>query len=255
MEIKEAESILGISRSQIRFYEKEGLICPTRGENNYRCYSDADITSLKKIVVLRKLGFSVDEIAAMQKGELTLCEATGGNIARLEEEIDRLQEALELSRTLVAENAAFETLDEERYWRTIHEKEQAGGRFANIARDFALFELEAFDTMWKWAFFTDFKRARTKFGVWKACLWLLALCVLRGVGKVLIWHESFWDGFLYPFAVFGVGSLILTPLYILSKKAPRAAAVIANIMAILIMAFLAFLVLFIVGAVVYSFFK
>lgn len=255
MEIKEVESILGLSRSQIRFYEKEGLISPTRGENNYRCYSDTDIAALKKIVVLRKLGFSVDEIAAMQKGDLSLAKAADDNIARLEEEIDRLQEALEFSHALAAENIAFETLDEERYWCAIHEKEQAGGRFADIAKDFALFELDAFDAMWKWAFFTDFKKMRFKHGVWKACLGLLGLCVLRGVGRVLIWHESFWDGFLYPFVVFGIGSLILMPLYILGKKAPRVAAVIGTIIVILGVAFLAFLVLFIVGAVIYSFFK
>lgn len=185
----------------------------------------------------------------MQTGELTLYEVTSGNIAKLEEEIDHLQEALELSRTLVAEHTAFETLDEDCYWRAIHEKERDGGRFADIAKDFALFELDAFDRMCKWVFFTDFKKMRAEHGILKACLGLLALCVLRGAGKVLIWHESFWDGFFYPSIVFGVASVIMVPLYILDKKTPRVAAVIGMVIGVAGIAFLAFLLLFIIGGI------
>ena len=68
MEIKEVEKLLSVSRSNIRFYEKVGLLNPARKENNYRNYNEEDIDALKKILVLRKLGFSVEEISEMQKG-------------------------------------------------------------------------------------------------------------------------------------------------------------------------------------------
>jgi len=87
MKIKELEEMLSVSRSNIRFYEKEGLLNPIRKENNYRNYSEQDITELKKILILRKLGFSVEEISAMQKGELSLPDAASQNIDRLEMEI------------------------------------------------------------------------------------------------------------------------------------------------------------------------
>ena len=48
MDIKEVEKRLSVSRANIRFYEKEGLISPQRKENNYRNYSEEDIAKLKK---------------------------------------------------------------------------------------------------------------------------------------------------------------------------------------------------------------
>jgi len=42
MTIKEVEQILGLPRATVRFYEKEGLIEPKRGENGYRDYSQMD---------------------------------------------------------------------------------------------------------------------------------------------------------------------------------------------------------------------
>jgi len=59
MTIKEVEEQLGLSRATIRFYEKEKLIVPQRSGNTYREYSEEDIVVIKKIVVLRKLGFQL----------------------------------------------------------------------------------------------------------------------------------------------------------------------------------------------------
>ena len=56
MKINEAEQLLGITKANIRFYEKEGLLSPSRNESGYREYSETDIRQLKQIVILRKLG-------------------------------------------------------------------------------------------------------------------------------------------------------------------------------------------------------
>ena len=50
MRINEAEELLGISKANIRFYEKQGLLTPQRGENRYRDYTDGDIDRLRQIV-------------------------------------------------------------------------------------------------------------------------------------------------------------------------------------------------------------
>jgi len=61
MTIKETEELTGLSRSNIRFYEKEKLIVPSRNENNsYRDYSEQDVENIKKIAYLRTLGLSID---------------------------------------------------------------------------------------------------------------------------------------------------------------------------------------------------
>lgn len=73
MTIKEAERITGLSRSNIRFYEKEKLISPERNENNgYREYSEEDIKTIQKIVYLRTLGISVEDIRRLSNKEAAL---------------------------------------------------------------------------------------------------------------------------------------------------------------------------------------
>lgn len=53
MTIKEVEELTGLSRSNVRFYEKERLIFPSRNEKNgYRDYSESDVENIKKIAYL-----------------------------------------------------------------------------------------------------------------------------------------------------------------------------------------------------------
>ena len=73
MTIKEVEELTGLSRSNIRFYEKEELIDPKRNEENgYRNYSEKDLSNIKKIAYLRTLGLSVDQIRKVIQHELDL---------------------------------------------------------------------------------------------------------------------------------------------------------------------------------------
>lgn len=63
MTIKEVEEKTGLTRSNIRFYEKEFLIKPIRNESNgYRVYSDENVEDIKKIAYLRTLGISIEDI-------------------------------------------------------------------------------------------------------------------------------------------------------------------------------------------------
>ncbi len=63
MTIKEVEEQTGLTRSNIRFYEREKLIEPTRNDKNgYRDYSESDIKNIKKIAYLRTLEISIEDI-------------------------------------------------------------------------------------------------------------------------------------------------------------------------------------------------
>ena len=243
MKIKEVEEQLGVSRSNIRFYEKEGLLSPDRKENNYRDYSEQDVAALKKILVLRKLGFTVEEIFSMQKGELALADAARGNIRRLEQEISSLQGALEITKSLSTVQSSFETLDQEGLWNEITQSEQSGRQFVDICKDWILFERDLFDGMWRRIFLYNFQKSRQRHGALIACGLLLLICLGRGIIGATVWQESFWKGFLYPFILFFIGSILFLPIYILSKKAPKAAAVVCTVILILGLAFLALCVL------------
>ena len=73
MTIKAVEERTGLSRSNIRFYEKEKLIEPSRNESNgYRDYSENDVENIKKIAYLRTLGISIEDIRNIISEKATL---------------------------------------------------------------------------------------------------------------------------------------------------------------------------------------
>jgi len=67
MLIKEVCKECKLTKKAVEYYEQEGLISPKIDENGYRNYSAEDVSILKEIGVLRKLGISIAEI----KGILT----------------------------------------------------------------------------------------------------------------------------------------------------------------------------------------
>ena len=125
-------------------------------------------------------------------------------------------------------------------------------RILDIGKGFWEWGCNTFDTTWKHVFFHDFKRSRAKHGTVIACGILLLLCVLRGIGKVLIWKESFWSGFLYPFFLALAATVMVLPLFLLSKKFPKVASIIATIFLGLGILFLAGILVLIIVLVIYS---
>ena len=68
MTIKEVEKKLNITRANIRFYEKEGLLQPKRCDNEYRDYSEDDLKRLEKILIFRKCNISIENIRLIFNG-------------------------------------------------------------------------------------------------------------------------------------------------------------------------------------------
>ena len=75
MTIKEMEARVGMSRTSIRFYETEGLIQPSRKDNGYRDYSEADAQVLQRVKLLRSMDVSLEEVKALADGSLSLTAA------------------------------------------------------------------------------------------------------------------------------------------------------------------------------------
>ena len=67
MQIKEVELLTGMTRANIRFYEKQGLLNRTnRNEYNYRDYTEEDVRQLQRIKLLRMLEVSMEDIKEMK---------------------------------------------------------------------------------------------------------------------------------------------------------------------------------------------
>ena len=60
--IGEMASLSSLSERTIRYYEEQGLIKAGRSEGGQRWYTDEDLVYLKRIIELKGLGFSIQEI-------------------------------------------------------------------------------------------------------------------------------------------------------------------------------------------------
>ena len=115
MTILEMEQRSGLERTNIRFYEREGLLTPERRDNGYRDYSEDDLQLLLKIRLLRRLGFSVDSIRALKDGDAALDEAIARRLAAIEGQRRELNATDRVCREMQQDGASFPTLDARRY--------------------------------------------------------------------------------------------------------------------------------------------
>ena len=97
-----------VSIRTIRYYDKIGLLKPTYvNDAGYRLYTDADFIILQKIIVLKNLGFSLDEIAIMTREEINIDNLKESFQLQLSlihqriEELKRIEASLEASSTLL----------------------------------------------------------------------------------------------------------------------------------------------------------
>lgn len=127
MTIKEVEQITGLTRSNIRFYEKEKLINPARNTSNgYREYSEKDIKTIKKVAYLRTLGISIEDIRRLSNKEADLYDVINMQRQALENQLSELENAKLMCEQILSskekinyENLNIETYvtDAENYWK------------------------------------------------------------------------------------------------------------------------------------------
>ena len=72
MKTHDVEQLLGITKQALIYYEKEGLIKPTRNKNNYREYNQNDIELLQLILTFRSMEISIDDIKLILSGDLSI---------------------------------------------------------------------------------------------------------------------------------------------------------------------------------------
>ena len=108
MNIKAAEELSGVSRQNIRFYEREGLLNPDRNpENDYREYQQEHIETLKMIRVMRMLDMPLDQIKLVLEGSISPAKAAKEQRQKLKAQQEQLSAAIRLCE----EWSAFQTME------------------------------------------------------------------------------------------------------------------------------------------------
>lgn len=225
MKINEVEKILDVSKATIRFYEKEGLLRPTRNTNSYRDYSDTDIQLPKKIIVLRKIGVPVENIKLVLHDELPLREVISQNMDSLHQQMEELAGALKLCATIHKQEESLASFDEEYYWKVIHEEEEKGNKFFDIVNDVIEFEKRVIAD----EFGLLDNEGKMKYPLGKSILIAVVMCLASG----LLWFflsgmdvNEFIEGFTFPVVCIIISSIFGLPVFFLEKKHPKAARII-----------------------------
>ncbi|MEG0912001.1 MAG: MerR family transcriptional regulator [Oscillospiraceae bacterium] len=135
MTIKDVESLVGITKKNIRFYERMQLLTPLRDrENSYRNYSDADVQRLKKVKLLRSLHMPIEEIRKILSGENELQACLQSHTAELCAEIDNLRCARQLCAEIERDISGDKPFCIDGYLGKLREYEKEGVKFMNIKK-------------------------------------------------------------------------------------------------------------------------
>lgn len=113
MTIKEAAKQTGLTEKTIRYYECQGFIHPATEEKNgrnFRSYGEAEVAELKKIAVLRKMRFTIEEIHQMKENDGEISYILESYCRRIEEEAKQLAEICDIVSTMKISEA--KSLDE-----------------------------------------------------------------------------------------------------------------------------------------------
>ena len=130
MKINEVEALVGITKKNIRFYEAEGLLCPRRNsENGYRDYGEAEVETLRRIKLLRKLGVPLEEIRQMQTGVHTVGDGMRRHLVTLERERQNLADAARVCEELTDCQERLEALDAQGLLDRMDRMEEEGTTF------------------------------------------------------------------------------------------------------------------------------
>lgn len=136
MNIKQAEELCGVSRQNIRFYEREGLLYPDRNpENDYREYSEEHIRILKQIRILRMLDMPLDRIRLVLQGKLSLSEAAREQELQLKKKQEKLNAAIRFCGE-IKEISGLEEMDVDMVLSTMTAPEAQESMFQNWLSDY-----------------------------------------------------------------------------------------------------------------------
>lgn len=218
MTIKEVEQLLEVPRATVRFYEKEGLINPIRKSNGYRDYSEKDVERLKQIIILRKIGLSVEDIEDVFDGAKSIEIVLETNMINLQKQIDELTGALNLCNKMKMDAVQLDTFNTSVYWNYVEEEESKGNRFVDIAKDIIDIERGVFAS-----YFSTVDRDGKPYESFPRILLNVIACTVI-VGTLVCLFEgewsvkNFWSGIQRVISIMVLEMILSIPLYFLGKK-------------------------------------
>ena len=115
--IKELSDLSGVSPRTLRYYEKMGLLSPTRNSSGYRVYGKEQVDILQQVLFFRRLGLSLEQTAdALSCAGFRLQDALQKHLSYLYEERERLDQMIRtVQKTIRAQKREITMTDREKF--------------------------------------------------------------------------------------------------------------------------------------------
>src|SRR6266542_427658 len=113
----------GISVRTLHHYDRIGLLKPShRTESEHRLYDRDDVVRLQQIVMLRQLGFALEEIGStLQRGDAALPRLIETHLQRLREQIERQRRLAARLEQMAERLRTDEEVSIDEFFKTIEE--------------------------------------------------------------------------------------------------------------------------------------
>ena len=134
MRIGEIARRTGLNISNIRFYERKGLLCPDREDDSkYRDYTEEDVLRVKEILLYRKMGISIETIYLLINRQANQRDVLLRQQRILQDEIRNLKSSAELCQMLLRDGGLEMNGDQmDQYLDYVYQEEEKGVRFAEV---------------------------------------------------------------------------------------------------------------------------
>ncbi|MCA0970860.1 MerR family transcriptional regulator [Halobacillus litoralis] len=101
--IGELSKEIGVSEHTLRYYEKEGLVVPERGENNIRRYTEHNKLWVEFIIHMKETGMSLEDLKnytqlweSGEEGTAEMIEILTNHREKVKKQLDTFRKNLEL---------------------------------------------------------------------------------------------------------------------------------------------------------------
>lgn len=136
MLINDVESIVGLTKKSIRYYEEHNLIHPKRNnDNKYREYDQEDVHRLKTIKFLRELGVSIKEMEQLFNKEYSLRECMEDRIHKIIQEEKNYAKVKLYCEAIFESNADIDNVDIDQYFQKMNVLNKEGFSMRNIEEE------------------------------------------------------------------------------------------------------------------------
>lgn len=221
MTIKEVEKKLNISRANIRFYEKEGLLEPKRNDNEYRDYSEDDLKRLEKILLFRKCNISIENIRLIFNGVKSIDEVFKEQIVVIENELKQLEGAKIICKKLAEEKSPIDKIDTGKYIDMMNSEEKKGNKFYSITEDYFLATEKLYQSIIENRNFKggDKMKKRIRTGLYIASSVLMFLFLI--LFDYIFNKNIDWTSAIIFTAIFSIADIMCVKKYIENKSGEK----------------------------------